>query len=205
MENDLEIPVFSYDDIKGIATVFLNEYHSNSEIPVPIEEIIEFKMGKDIIPLPGLHQSFEVDGCTSSDLTSIYVDEFVYTSRPGRYRFTLAHEVGHIVLHKEIYQKANFQDIKEWKGFINSISEKDHSWLEFQAYAFGGLILVPHKHLEEVTQSYVNIVKKNKISLKEKWDFAWDLVAAKLAKKFEVSTQIIEKRLDKDKIREQYI
>lgn len=84
-------------------------------------------MNIDIIPLPGLHQSLEVDGFTQSDLSSIYVDEFVYKSRPGRYRFTLAHEVGHIVLHNDIYQKANFQNSQEWKDFINSISDTDHS------------------------------------------------------------------------------
>ena len=204
MENDLEVPIISYDYIKSTANAFSKEHHPSREIPIPIEEIIEFQMKKDIIPLPGLHQGFEIDGFTSSDLASIYVDEFVYTSRPGRYRFTLAHEAGHIVLHKEIYQKANFQGIKEWKGFINSISEKNHSWLEYQAYAFGGLVLVPHEHLEKLTLFYVKSIRENEISFKENWDFAWDLIAAKLAKAFEVSTQVIEKRLDKEKIREQY-
>ncbi len=204
MENDLEIPVISYEDIRNIADNFLKQFHPSRDIPVPMEEIIEFQMRKDIIPLIGLHQSFEVDGFTSSDQSSIYVDEFVYKSRPGRYRFTLAHEVGHIVLHEEIYQKAKFQGIKEWKDFINSISDDKHSWLEYQAYAFGGLVLIPHEHLEKLTQSYVKLVRENKISFKENWDYVWDLIAAKLAKDFEVSTQVIEKRLNKDKIREQY-
>lgn len=167
MVNDIEIPVLSYDALRGIANSFLKDYHPNLEIPVPIEEIIEFQLKKDIIPLPGLHQGFEVDGFTSSDLTSIYVDEFVYTSRPGRYRFTLAHEIGHNVLHENIYKKANFHSIKEWREFINSISEKDHSWLEYQAYAFGGLILVPQEHLEKLTLSFVKSVRKYEISLKE--------------------------------------
>ncbi len=127
-----------------------------------------------------------------------------YTSRPGRYRFTLAHEIGHILLHKHIYQKANFKNIKEWKDFTNSISDNDYSWLEYQAYAFGGLVLVPFEHLEKLTSSYVKSIHENEITLKEEWDFAWDLIAAKLAKDFEVSTQVIEKRLNKDKIREQY-
>jgi len=202
--NGIEIPIISYEDIRKSVDNFLEQYHPSREIPVPIEEIIEFQMGIDIIALPGLHQSFEVDGFMSSDLSNIYVDEFVYKSRPGRYRFTLAHEVGHIILHKKIYQKANFHDIKEWKDFINSISDDDHSWLEYQAYAFGGLVLVPHEHLEKLALSYVKLVRKSKISIKENWDFVWARVAAKLAKEFEVSTQVIEKRLDKDKIREQY-
>ncbi|ODS34252.1 MAG: hypothetical protein SCARUB_00626 [Candidatus Scalindua rubra] len=205
MESDLEIPIISYEGIRNSADNFLKQYHPSRDIPIPIEEIIEFQMRKDIIPLIGLHQSFEVYGFTSSDLSSIYVDEFVYKSRPGRYRFTLAHEVGHIVLHKEIYQKAKFQGIKEWKDFINSISDDKHSWLEYQSYAFGGLVLVPHEHLEKLTQSYVKFVRENKISLKENWDYVWDRIAAKLAKDFGVSTQVVEKRLGKDKIQEKYI
>jgi hypothetical protein len=53
VENDLEVPIISYDYIKSAANTFLKEYHPNQNIPVPIEEIIEFQMKKDIIPLPG--------------------------------------------------------------------------------------------------------------------------------------------------------
>lgn len=203
--NDLEIPIFSYEDIRLHADTFLKQYHPSREIPIPIEEIIEFQMNIDIIPLPGLHQSLEVDGFTQSDLSSIYADEFVYKSRPGRYRFTLAHEVGHIVLHNDIYQKANFRNSQEWKDFINSISDTDHSWLEWQAYAFGGLVLVPREHLEKFTHSCVDIIPDRESLLKENWDFAWEKIAAQLAKDFAVSTRVIEKRLDKDKIKEQYL
>ncbi len=204
MENDLEIPIFSYEDIRKYADAFLKQYHPTSGIPVPIEEIAEFQIGLDIVPIPGLLRAFDVDGFTSSDLSHIYVDEFIYSNRPGRYRFTLAHEVGHLILHKEIYLQATFHTIKEWKDFINSISEKDHGWLEYQAYSFGGLVLVPHEHLVKLTKLCVNHIKKEDISLQENWDFAWDMIAAQLAKEFEVSTQVVEKRIDKDKIHEQY-
>src|SRR3989338_5365784 len=203
-ENNIKAPIFSYDEIRNHANRFLKQYHPSIEIPVPIEEIAEFQMGLNIVPIPGLLRTFDVDGFTSSDLSNIYVDEFIYSNRPGRYRFTLAHEVGHIILHKEIYSKANFQNIKEWKDFINSISEKDHRWLEYQAYSFGGLVLVPHEHLIKLTKFYVNRVQEEDISLRENWDFAWDLIAARLAKDFEVSSDVIEKRLNKDKVMETY-
>lgn len=169
------------------------------EIPIPIEEIVEFQMGLNIVPVPDMLNNFDVDGFTSSDLSNIYVDEFIYSNRPGRYRFTLAHEVGHIILHKEIYLKANFRNIKEWKDFINSIPEKDHGWLESHAYSFGGLVLVPREHLIKRTEFYVNRIQEENISLQENWDVAWDSIAAELAKYFEVSHEVIEKRLNKDK------
>ena len=203
-ENNIKAPIFSYDEIRNHANHFLKQYHPSIEIPVPIEEIAEFQMGLNIVPIPGLLRTFDVDGFTSSDLSNIYVDEFIYSNRPGRYRFTLAHEVGHIILHKEIYLKANFQNTKEWKNFINSISEKDHRWLEYQAYSFGGLVLVPREHLIKRTEFYVNRIQEEDISLRENWDFAWDLIAAQLAKNFDVSSDVIEKRLSKDKVMNLY-
>lgn len=54
MENGIEIPIISYEDIRNSADNFLKQYHPSREIPVPIEEIIEFQMGLDIVPIPGL-------------------------------------------------------------------------------------------------------------------------------------------------------
>ena len=204
-ENNIKVPIFSYDEIRNHAAHFLKQYHPGMEIPIPIEEIAEFQMGLDIVPIPGLLRAFDVDGFTSSNLSNIYVDEFIYSNRPGRYRFTLAHEVGHIILHKEIYSKANFRNIKERKDFINSISAKDHGWLEYQAYSFGGLVLVPREHLIKLTEFHVKCIQKEDISLRENWDFAWDLIAVQLAKDFEVSPDVIEKRLSKDKVMDMYL
>lgn len=205
MGNDLNIPILSYENIRGQADVFLEQYHPSREIPIPIEEIIEFQMGINIIPVPGLHKGFEVDGFTSSNLSDIFVDEFVYDSRPSRYRFTLAHETGHVVLHKRIYKDASFGSIQEWKDFINSIPDQSHSWLEYHAYAFAGLVLVPGEHLKRLTDQYVDNIHSEGISLEETYDFALEYIAARLAKDFEVSTGVIERRLNKDKVLEQYL
>lgn len=118
MDEAPPIPYLNYNDLRQKADDFLRQYHPSYDIPVPIEEIVEFDFGIDIIPIPGLHQAFEIDGFTSSDLTSITVDEYVYLKRPNRYRFTLAHEIGHVVLHKELYSARNFNTIDGWKQFI---------------------------------------------------------------------------------------
>ncbi len=204
MGSDFEIAFITDAEIKKRASSFLQQYYPRLTIPIPIEEIVEFQMGIDIIPLPGLHQVLEVEGFTSSDLSNIYVDEFTYTSRPGRYRFTLAHEIGHVILHKEIYKKAQFRNSQEWKRFINGIPDQSHSRLEYQAYAFGGLILVPVESLKRLTNKYVKHIQVNGISLKKNWDYAWYCIEDQLAKDFAVSTQVIEKRLTKEGLRELY-
>jgi hypothetical protein len=83
---------------------------------------------------------------------------------------------------------------------VNSIPEKEHGWLEYQAYAFAGLILVPREPLEDCTKKCVDLIRGEGIDLDENWDFAWSRIAAFLAKHFEVSTAVIERRLQKDEL-----
>lgn len=175
--NEFSVPYLSYDRIREIACQFLGKHHPFRKLPIPIEEIIEFQLGINIIPMPGLQEALdddEVVGFTSSDLKDITVDEFIWRHRPGRYRFTLAHEVGHITLHQHLYEPLRFHSIEEWKKFINSIPDKEHGRYEWQAYAFAGLILVPEDRLKEVVDKHMKAVlkllKKDDISPSEAWE-----------------------------------
>ena len=200
MASPLDIPRYSYETLRKRADNFLRTYNPKATIPVPIEEIIEFQFRMDIIPIPGLHQGYEVDGFISSDLSAISVDLFVYESRPGRYRFTLAHELGHAVLHRRVYEAAAFSTIKEWKRFVAEIDIQDYEWLEWQAYAFAGLILVPPVSLRKKLSDAVSRADASGLSVRKAGDVARQYVSAWLAKEFEVSSPVIEKRLDKDKL-----
>ena len=200
MAEEIKAPYFSYEDLRRKADEFLAQHHPDATIPIPIEEIVEFELGMDIVPTPGLHQLLEVDAFITSDLREIWVDQFVYDSRPGRYRFTLAHEIGHSILHADIFSSQSFHSIDEWKVFMNSIADKEHGWLEYQAYAFAGLVLVPAASLESAARQCVEKVKSEGIDLYENWDFAWSRIAAFLAKQFEVSTGVIERRIEKDNL-----
>jgi hypothetical protein len=155
----IQAPYFSYEDLRRQANEFLARHHPDGTIPIPIEEIVEFQLGMDIVPTPGLHQLLEVDGFISSDLREIRVDQSVYQSRPGRYRFTLAHEIGHSILHADIIRSRSFRTIAEWKTFVNSIPDKEHGWIEYQAYAFAGLLLVPSEPLAIAVRACVDKIK----------------------------------------------
>lgn len=72
-----EIPIHSYEDLRKKANDFLHAYNPSGTIPVPIEEIVEFEFGINIVPILGLQREFEIEGFTSSDLKNIYVDEYV--------------------------------------------------------------------------------------------------------------------------------
>src|SRR4030043_885605 len=196
-----DVSVYSYEDLRKKADEFLREHHPSGNIPVPIEEIVEFDFGINIVPVLGLQREFEVEGFTSGDLKNIYVDEYVYTDRITRFRFTLAHEMGHIVLHSHLYRTHRFKAIQGWKEFINSLTEEEHSWLEYQGYAFAGLVLVPKQSLIKHTNEWTKKIKDKGISMEKNWDFAWELITEHVAKSFEVSPDVIEKRLEKDGIK----
>lgn len=192
MAGDIAAPFKNHDHIAKAASDFLLKHHPKGTYPIPIEEIVEFQLGLDIIPVPGLHKVFNVDGFLSSDRTSVSVDQGVYETRPGRYRFTLAHEVGHFILHKDIYEQHEFKKTEEWKRFIRDFPEKEHSWFEWQAYEFSGLILVPAGHLDRRYKFHVKQIKA--LGIKDK-EVILDRVIELLSEDFVVSREVIQRRL----------
>jgi hypothetical protein len=196
----LRPPVLSYEDLARRADAFLQSHHPSGVVPIPIEEIVEFRYQIDIIPVPGLREAFEVDGFISSDLKAITVDQFIYERRPRRYRFTLAHELAHAVLHGRIYQAHRFRRVEDWKQFQLQMDEEDRRWLEWQAYAFAGLILVPAESLRDRYRRAIRAARNVGLSIDKAGDVARSYITDWLADRFDVSPQVIEKRLDKDKL-----
>ncbi len=174
---------------------FLHEYHPDGSIPTPIEEIAEIRCGLEIIPLPGLRNLSDVDGFISSDLTCITVDQFVLEHRLNRYRFTLAHELGHWYLHRELYADLKFASVQEWKQFQMQVDEIDYGWLEYQAYAFAGLVLMPAGHLKTQFQSAANAAEKIGFSRQDNPEAFFDYVTETLREIFQVSDAVVAKRL----------
>jgi len=195
------IPDYSTKDISRKAEEFLKKYHPSLSIPVPIEEIIEFQFHIDIVPLHGLHRAFEIDGFTSNDLTTISVDAFVQESRPGRYRFTLAHEIGHVVLHRNFFLQLTFSSIDEWKEFAQSIPPRDYGIIEWQAYQFAGFILVPPKVLRVKYNDAIELARDKGILMGKRIEpAARQYIANWLAKQFVVSSEVTERCMQRDKL-----
>lgn len=191
----------AYEDIRQRANDFLSTYHPERSIPVPIEEIIEFQLGMDIVPMDGLQQLIGAEGFLYSNFEGIAVDEAVFNKYENRYRFTLAHEIGHWYLHKKMYDQYQIGNITERLDFAQSIPEEQYGWFEWQAYSFGGMVLVPGEKLKEVVSENVKLVTDKGISLKKHGDFAWEYISKGVAKSFRVSSQVVEKRIAKDDLK----
>jgi hypothetical protein len=204
---ELNVDFLSYDRIATEASSFLSKYGYGDAIPVPIEKIIEYDLKADIVPIPGLQDVFDIDGATSSDLSTIYVDEFIYLNRPTRYRFTLAHETGHIFLHEYYFRQFSFDSIDGWKEFQDEVDPDDYSRLEFQGYAFGGLVLVPRHHLKVMFENRLSeilpMIKKARESGVSKESYvgaAVDKMSLILAPEFDVSPNVMVRRIEYDSL-----
>jgi len=189
----MDIPKLTDAHIRAQAEAFLTHYHPARTIPIPIEQIVEFQLKVDIVPLPGLKEVYDIDGFTSSDLKEISVDLFAYEHRPHRYRFTLAHEVGHTVLHAKLFKERPFRTIEEWKRFVTTFPSAEFGLLELQAHRFAGLVLVPPGAFEAALRDNVPRVKMPKLQVEKA--FAKDLVIEMVAERFDVSDEVIERRL----------
>jgi Zn-dependent peptidase ImmA (M78 family) len=88
--------------------------------------------------------------------------------------------------------------VEDWKRFQRDLDEADRGWLEYQAYAFAGLILVPTESLLAEYQKALRVAGRVGLSLQSAGEVARPYIANWLARLFDVSSQVIEKRLNKD-------
>ena len=191
--------VLSYDDLRRLAEEFLEEFHEERTLPVPIEEIVEFDFEIEIVPMEGILDDLEVDAFLTSDLKQIYVDAFVLKHRYRRFRFSLAHELAHHELHRPLYEGTRIRYVHDWQAVQDSISEDDYAWFEFQANSFAGLVLVPAPELADRYRAGVRAAQEAGLSDETlKSEAGKSHVARWLADQFEVSELVIEKRMEKD-------
>jgi hypothetical protein len=198
----LDIPDRSYDELRGIARGFLAEHNHACTYPVPVEEILEFRLGLDIIPMEGLRRYFHIDGYVSKNLREISVDEYIQETNPDYYRYVLAHELAHVLIHSEIVRQFRFDTIDEWKKIIRAVDREDRSVYDGQAHELGSLILVPADPLaaefgqarrlfeaKGLTLSQVVATEKGRI-----------IIENNLAQRFEVPRFVITDRMNRDRL-----
>lgn len=141
--------MLDYRTIAKHASKTREDFSSSDDLPIDVELIIE-KMGIDITPVAGLRQQVGVEACTSSDIQSIYIDLDYYLDKrmEFRIRFSEAHELGHIVLHKELFEKCRKNkaaNVLEWAKMVRTVF--DGSIYEKEADNFAGSLLIPETHL----------------------------------------------------------
>ena len=195
---------YSFSEIRDMAEIFRNNQSlSKNQIPVPIEEIVEYGLNLEIIPIHDMKSKSDIDGFLSNDLKSIYIDYRMYMEERYRLRlhFTLAHEVGHLILHSDEINKINFQNPDEWVNFRNEMDETDLNWFEQQAHEFAGRLLVPVDPLKKILENQRdNVEKYREISQNNDNDKLIEAIARTINHEFEVSPEVILRRIRAEKI-----
>ena len=145
-----DIPKLSDTDIEQVANDLLNDYENNSQwtlqCPIPVERIAEKHLGYHIeITDDDIYKDAEILGGIVFDDKVIQINGSI-ENHDGRYSFTIAHELGHHCLHKELFQKLGIEP----DAHTNMCRETGEKPLaEQQADTFAAYLLMPSKFVKK--------------------------------------------------------
>jgi len=187
---------------KGIiwteADSFRKKYAPQGSLPIDIHGMVEFDLGLELRPISNLKEATDVDALLLGDLTTIVIDSALYMDDRmlNRVRYSLAHEVGHLILHSEIYKKIAYSSVEEWINFFQAIPDNEYYWIEQHAYEFAGRLLVPPDALRCYMSENITRAEEGGFS---GWDrsgeAALEYISHSIARHFGVSEQVIARRL----------
>jgi hypothetical protein len=179
-----------------------SEFWPTGTLPVEVEEIL-WKVGLRLEPLQSLKESGDVDALLRGDLVTIIVDrdEYMEDRWLNRIRFSIAHELGHFVLHSDVYQGISHSSVEEWIEFVQRVPEDQWGFMEQHAYEFAGRLLVPLDRLQmEIKTAVRHAETAGFFAWDQSGDAAVEYMAIPIARVFGVSNQVIEKRIMREKL-----
>ncbi|MBR2741227.1 ImmA/IrrE family metallo-endopeptidase [Candidatus Saccharibacteria bacterium] len=141
---DGQIPFVSKSEIKSRVDELLEECWDGA-FPVDVERMCDH-FDISILPVAGLTDCFQIDAYISADFKTIYVDAEKYKDESPRYRFSVAHELGHYILHREYYS-SRVESFGEWRA---ASYKSANYFAEYQANYFAGCLLAPENELIRV-------------------------------------------------------
>lgn len=190
----------STNEIIRLADKFFLEYWNDKQLPVNVELVAE-KAGLSIIPenLPE-----NVDAYLTIDANSIIVNSRFFGNEQyvNRLRFSIAHELGHFVVHKNFLKSLRFSTVAAYLKFFDNLSENEHDLFEYQANEFAGRLLVPVSRLYEVLKHGLQELQQDgSIKLYEdNLDPLLWVLLPRLSWPFGVSDQVLEIRLKREEL-----
>ncbi|MBV9925662.1 MAG: ImmA/IrrE family metallo-endopeptidase [Acidobacteria bacterium] len=212
----MKVKRLSIEEIEASANTLLREYGEKFGViaspPVPMDEIAECHLGLDIridnllrlLRRTGVLGAIWIEGQRVMIDTSL--DPSIDPSKEGRYRFTLAHEVGHWILHRLIYLALSKQSNLFAQDLEPSIvcRDGDSQPIEWQANTFAAYALMPRDMVrgawERLRGNLEPYVAEDEIAALSAKRTAGNYlpntsVARELAKEFHVSAQAMQIRL----------
>lgn len=115
--SDIQIPYLKDEEIRRRADELRKKFWGE-RIPVDVELIAERNLNLLMIPIPDLRYQAHTEAYLSGDLKEIVYDP---ATPDVRIRFSVAHEIGHLVLHRDIIKKLRAGSYEEWKQMQTSL------------------------------------------------------------------------------------
>jgi Zn-dependent peptidase ImmA (M78 family) len=168
------------NDIEQKAQDLLDSFNM-SNVPVPVEDVAK-RLGLNVI-------AFDL-GSDVSGVLHIKKENSSIGYNPNeskvRQRFTIAHELGHFILHHEadkvFIDNEKYYQLIKFRSEKTNLSPEDYKH-EKEANAFAAALLMPQGLVKQELASYVG------------FDLSDSSMITDLAKKFEVSTQAMSFRI----------
>ncbi len=180
-----EIPYLEDEYIENTTVDLLAKYHPSRIIPIPIERIVEIGLRVVIYPFPGLHNNHRLNALLTGDRKVIFVDEKQYRQYVEKSRFSIAHEVGHYVLHWKYHEDLPYTYVDEYIAWRPTLPRKVVDRFETQSHIFAGFLLMP---TDELVQACNQVVGEHEADLKYSSGVdPWPYIANDIARIFEVS------------------
>lgn len=153
----MKAPFIHKRDIEREAAHLISSYEGKygvNSVATPVDSIAEHYLGLtvDVLEMEG-----DILGCIDIHNKAISInqslDPFNNENMVGRYNFTLAHEVGHFLLHKELVRPVMpnlFGEgiIEQPKNILCRTSEYKED-IEWQADYFAAALLMPINRIKE--------------------------------------------------------
>lgn len=191
----MEFKTYKYAQLKDISEDFIrNNNIKIKALPTDIELLIE-KSGIIIESINDLLKEFSVKGLVTKDVKNrgkikIFIDSKHYEEDEFEYKFTLAEELAHSLLHIDLYD--NINDVENYIRIYKSISEEDYRKYEQQARNLASFLLLPEKEFNKYVLDYIDsrIDEFQEINFQSAEDFA-DKLSNLISKKLVLSHHVI--------------
>lgn len=192
------------DQLRKLADQIRQEYWPEDILPVDTVKIVELRLRFDVELVIGLLSALDMDAYLKTDLSGIVVDHDCYMQDKfaNRLRFSLAHELGHYFLHKNVYSELPLYSIEDWKDFILNVPEAEYGAFEWQANEFAGRFLVPYDKLKYRVEEALGMIKEWGLNefLRKAPDAVLSRVSPFLRKAFGISEQVIVLRVKRENL-----
>lgn len=171
--------------------------------PIDVFTFLEVDLGLDPIPFDDLVAKYRVEAAIKADFSGICPDAEQYELmekgpewKLNRLRFTVAHELAHSFLHRDLPQASHFASLPDFAKWTASHGGRKYT-AEQEANEFAGRLLVPANRLGTMFDEFADEAERLMPNFMDNGQLR-DKFAERVAPRFGVNAQVVAIRLDRD-------